>query len=89
MLTYATSYAGDPAAGAAAAGARTTRQVLNLLALLVHKYKYCRRRRNTPGTQFTFFTSTEVQILTQKAQHARPVARGAPPPYKEPAPAPE
>ena len=38
-------------------------EVLSLLALLVPKFKYWRR-----GNQFTCFTSTKVQILTQQQQ---------------------
>ena len=56
------------------------RQVLNLLALLVQKYKYrhaarChtgkldRGARAAESVQFTCFTSTKVHILTQKRTH--------------------
>jgi hypothetical protein len=44
---------------------RRVRSVFNILALLVQKYKYCAVSRALV-TQFTGFTGTNVQILTQK-----------------------
>jgi hypothetical protein len=54
-------------------------KVLSLLALLVQKYQYCRRRRcrrcmRVSGSKFLSFffsfTGTKVPILTQKALQA-------------------
>jgi hypothetical protein len=49
--------------------------VLSLLALLVNKYKYCRRsavllglESKVPTLVLSRFTSTKVQILTRKAR---------------------
>ena len=47
--------------------------MLNLLAILVQKYKYWRRKPQNlaAGAQFTCCTSTKVQILTQKTSKSR------------------
>jgi hypothetical protein len=56
-----------------AAVAVARKQVLSLLALLVAKYKYRRSCCGCAeaGAQFTCFTGTTVQILTQLVRRAR------------------
>jgi hypothetical protein len=65
-------------------GKRVLLEVLSLLALLVQKYKYCKERGEEAGeegvaggAQFTSFTGTKVQILTQLQRCQARAARGA------------